>query len=312
MSRPARADSMTHRPPARAPVYLVDASVYIFRAWFSMPDQFSDAAGRPTNAVYGFARFLCELLEETGAQQAAVAFDESLTSSFRNEIFPAYKANREPAPEALQRQFAWCKDLARHLGLPVYSDARFEADDLIASLARHCRGQRLAFCVVSGDKDLAQLVGQQDTWWDFARRRRLDAAGVLTHFGVRPDQIADFLALTGDAVDNIPGVPGVGPKTAAALLRHFSNLDSLYDRLEEIPHLSLRGARTLPAKLRSNEAAARLARRLTGLDPDIAGVHADPRVDRSSGDGDALDALLDGLGFGAPLRKRLQRQRTST
>lgn len=291
------------------PVYLIDASVYVFRAWFSMPDQFSDASGRPTNAVYGFARFLCELLEETSARQAAVAFDESLTTSFRNEIYPDYKANREPAPEDLQRQFAWCKDLTRHLGLPVYADARFEADDLIASLAQHCREADLAVCVVSGDKDLAQLVGTRDSWWDFARRRRLDNTGVATHFGVRPEQIADFLALTGDAVDNIPGVPGIGPKTAAALLNHFGDLDSIFERLEEIPFLSLRGARTLPVKLKAGEAAARLARRLTGLQTDIAQVHAAPEIERNAGNGDALDALLDALGFGLPLRQRLHRQR---
>lgn len=291
------------------PVYLIDASVYVFRAWFSMPDQFSDGAGRPTNAVYGFARFLCELLEETSARHAAVAFDESLTTSFRNQIYPDYKANREPAPQELQRQFAWCKDLARHLGLPVYADARFEADDLIASLAHHCRAQDLPICVVSGDKDLAQLIGTRDSWWDFARRRRLDDAGVAAHFGVRAEQIADYLALTGDAVDNIPGVPGIGPKTAAALLRHFGDLNSIYERLEEIPYLSLRGARTLPLKLKAGETAARLARQLTGLQTDIAPVHAAPETRRSTGNGDALDALLDALGFGLPLRQRLHRQR---
>ena len=291
------------------PVYLIDASVYVFRAWFSMPDQFMDAAGRPTNAVYGFARFLCELLEETSARQAAVAFDESLTTSFRNEIYPAYKANREPAPDDLQRQFGWCKDLARHLGLPVYADARYEADDLIASLARHCRDAKTTVCVVSGDKDLAQLVGQGDWWWDFARRQRLDQRGVQARFGVKPEQIADFLALTGDAVDNIPGIAGVGPKTAAALLNHFGDLDSVFERLHEIPFLSLRGARQLPLKLKAGEDAARLARRLTGLYADIEQVHADPQVDRSAGNADALDALLDALGFGLPLRQRLHRQR---
>ncbi len=293
----------------RERAYLIDASVYIFRAWYSMPDQFSDQAGRPTNAVYGFARFLCELLEQTRAGLVAIAFDESLTSSFRNDIYPAYKANREPAPEPLQRQFAWCQDLARHLGLPVYVDARFEADDLIASLAGHCRGQELAFSVVSGDKDLAQLIGEGDEWWDFARRRRLDHAGVHKHFGVRPDQIADFLALTGDAVDNIPGVPGIGPKTAVALLTHFDNLDQLFARLDEIPFLSLRGARALPARLKQHEPEARLARRLTGLACDVSQLGLQACIQRNAGNADALDALLDDLGFGRPLRERLHRQR---
>jgi len=291
------------------PVYLVDASVYIFRAWFSMPDRFADAAGRPTNAVYGFARFLCELLEETEARDIAVAFDESLTTSFRNDIYSDYKANRDPAPEALQLQFAWCKDLTRLLGLPVYFNDRFEADDLIAGLAGLNRSQGRTICVVTGDKDLAQLVHEGDFWWDFARKRRFDSTGIRNHFGVHPHQIADFLALTGDAVDNIPGVPGVGPKTAQALLAHFGSLDAIYDRLDEIAWLKIRGAKSLAAKLRSNEGAARLARQLTGLDDRIEALGEAPTVARTSGQGDLLDALLDGLGFGRPLRERLHRQR---
>lgn len=290
-----------------SPSYLVDASVYIFRAWHSMPDEFVDPAGRPTNAVYGFARFLCELIEETQATQLAVAFDGALDSSFRNRIYPAYKANREPAPEALKRQFAWCQDLARALGLPVHISDSHEADDLIASLARFCRQQQQAVCVVSGDKDLAQLVGDQDTWWDFARRRRLNAQGVAEHFGVRPAQLADFLALTGDAVDNIPGVPGIGPKTAAALLGHFNDLDSLFERLDEVAWLSLRGARTLASKLRQHEADARLARQLTGLADDLSALHHSAALQRTAGQPDHLDALLDSLGFGQGLRTRLHR-----
>ena len=293
----------------RQPTFLVDASVYIFRAWFSMPDRFSDASGRPTNAVYGFARFLSELIEQTQARQLAVAFDESLTTSFRNEIYPDYKANRDPAPAELKRQFAWCRDLTRSLGIGVYADGYYEADDLIATLARHCRDRGDAVCVVTGDKDLAQLIeGPQDSWWDFSRRRRLDQAGVLEHFGVRPDQIADFLALSGDAVDNIPGVPGVGPKTASALLAHFGSLDAVYNRLDEIAWLKIRGAKKLGRRLKEHEAAARLARRLTGLASDIPHLDTDA-IARSGGCRDSLDALLDSLGFGRPLRERLHRVR---
>ncbi len=297
------------RSDASRPVYLVDASMYIFRAWFSMPDRFADHAGRPTNAVYGFARFLCELLEKTSARKVAVAFDESLTTSYRNEIYPEYKANREPAPEELKRQFGWCRDLALHSGLPVYSHARFEADDLIASLARHCREHHQPYCVVTGDKDLTQLVGEQDSWWDFARNNRLDAQGVHQRLGVHPHQVADYLALTGDSVDNIPGIPGVGPKTAAALLSHFGDLDALFSRLDEVAWLKIRGAKTLAARLREHEAAARLARQLTGLTDSIEEVHVQPRIERNNGNADALDALLDGLGFGRPLRERLHGHR---
>lgn len=289
-------------------VHLIDASIYIFRAWYSMPDAFSDASGRPTNAVYGYAKFLCEFLEETDSQHAAVAFDESLASSFRNELYPAYKANREPAPPELERQFAWCKDLTRSLGLPTYADKRFEADDLIATLAGCWRDRGHPVWVVTGDKDLAQLVlGPGDAWWDYARRNRLDAQGVHDRFGVRPGQIADYLALTGDAVDNIPGVPGIGPKTAAALLTHFETIDSLYQRLEELKFLKLRGAKSLIPRLKTHEETVRLSRRLTGLDAVIERVEAEPEVQRTRPDPDSMDVLLDTLGFGQTLRQRLHR-----
>lgn len=292
--------------PNSNPTYLVDASVYIFRAWFSMPEGFANPQGQPTNAVYGFARFLCELIEQTQTTSLAIAFDESLTQSFRNEIYPDYKANRDPAPEDLKRQFYWCRDLVGTLGIPAYWSDRYEADDLLASLATHCQSSNQAICVVSGDKDLAQLVmGPDDTWWDFSKNRRLDAAGVHAHFGVHPHQIADFLALTGDAVDNIPGVPGIGPKSAAALLAHFGDLDSVLNRKEEVEWLSLRGAKRIAKALKDHEQAARLARELTGLAHDIELVHANPLIDRTPGSPDGLDALMDALGFGVPLRKRL-------
>jgi len=293
---------------SRPAVHLIDASIYIFRAWYSMPEDFADPQGRPTNAVYGFARFLCEFLETTGSRHVTAAFDESLAGSFRNEIYPDYKANREPAPADLERQFGWCKDLARAVGLPVHVHARFEADALIAALARHWRGRGHPVAVVTGDKDLAQLVAADgDLWWDFARDQRLDAAGIAAKFGVRPDQIADYLALTGDPVDNIPGVPGIGPKTAAALLGHFGTLDALFERLDELAFLKLRGARSLIPRLRQHEPTVRLARQLTGLDAVIAELDAIEHSERGPVDADALDALLDSLGFGRTLRERLHR-----
>ncbi|MDT8450116.1 MAG: 5'-3' exonuclease H3TH domain-containing protein [Wenzhouxiangellaceae bacterium] len=288
------------------PVHLIDASIFIFRAWYSMPEDFADPAGRPTNAVYGFARFLCEFLERTATRHVAAAFDESLTTSFRNEIFPDYKANRDPAPEDLKRQIGWCKDLTRCLGVPVYVHKRFEADDLIAALARYWRARGHPVAVVTGDKDLAQLLaGPDDAWWDFARDNRLDHAGVEARFGVRPDQIADFLALTGDPVDNIPGVPGVGPKTAASLLAHFGTVDALFERLDELAFLKIRGAKTLIGRLRRHEDTVRLARRLTGLDAAIAEIDDGDHDGFARRDPDALDALLDSLGFGRTLRERL-------
>lgn len=272
-----------------------------------MPAEFSNGSGQPTGAVYGFARFLCELLEQTGSGHIAVAFDGSLTSSFRNEIYPEYKANREPAPPELKRQIQWCRAVAGCLGLPCYVHDRYEADDLIGTLAAAWRARGHPLHILSSDKDLAQLVEAGDIWWDFTRRRRLDADQITQHFGVRPDQIADFLALAGDGVDNIPGVPGVGPKTAGPLLVHFKTLDGLYGRLEEIQYLkSIRGARTLGAKLRRHREDAYLARRLTGIVCDVEEVLADPTVERRAADSALLEDLMDEMGFGQMLRQRLK------
>jgi 5'-3' exonuclease len=290
--------------PALSPVYLVDASVYLFRAWFSMPDEFVNAAGQPTNAVYGFSGFLCSLLEQTGAEYVAVAFDESLSSSYRNEIYPEYKANREPAPESLKRQFAWARSVAEAMGLPCYSDERYEADDLIGTLADHWRRRGHPICVVTSDKDLAQLVREGDHWWDFSRNQKLNARQLTAKFGVTPAQMADYLALTGDAVDNIPGVPGIGPKSASALLNHFGDLDSIYDRLDEVQHLSLRGAKSLQKKLDMHRQAAELARRLTVIETAVESALVAPELRRGETDVAGLNRLFDELQFGGMLRQR--------
>jgi 5'-3' exonuclease len=285
-------------------VYLVDASIYLFRAWHSMPDAFLNERGQPTNAVYGFTGFLCSLLEQARPSHVGVAFDLSLTTSFRNDIYPDYKANRDPAPEELQRQFTWARDVAEAMGLSCYGDPRFEADDLIGTLAAFWRDRGHAIHVVTGDKDLAQLLRDGDSWWDFARNTRLGPDGVLERFGVTPSQIPDYLALTGDPVDNIPGVPGVGPKTAVALLAHFGDLDSMFERLGEVEHLRIRGARTLAPKLETHRETAELARRLTGIDCRVPSALESPDVQRGSLDEARLNRLFDELSFGGMLRQR--------
>jgi 5'-3' exonuclease len=286
------------------PVYLVDASVYIFRAWFSMPDDFVNAAGQPTNAVYGFSGFLCSLLEQTSAEHVAIAFDESLTTSYRNEIYPEYKANRDPAPEELKRQFGWARAVAEAMGLRCYADGRYEADDLIGTLAEYWRARGHPICVVTSDKDLAQVIGEADHWWDFSRNQKLDARQLTEKFGVEPRQMADFLALTGDSVDNIPGVPGIGPKSAAALLAQFGDLDSLYERLDEVPALPIRGAKSIHRKLADHRGAAELARRLTLIETAVESALAAPDLLRTEVDMARLNRLFDDLAFGGMLRQR--------
>jgi 5'-3' exonuclease len=288
-------------------VYLVDASVYIFRAWFSMPDDFVNSRGEPTNAVYGFSGFLCNLLEQTGAEHVAVAFDESLSKSYRNEIYPEYKANRDPAPEELKRQFSWARAVAEAMGLQCYADDRYEADDLIGTLAEYWRARGHPICVVTSDKDLAQLVGEQDYWWDFSRNQKLNAKQLTEKFGVMPEQMADYLALAGDSVDNIPGVPGVGPKSASALLGHFGSLDTLYERLDEVQHLGIRGAKSLQKKLSDHREAAELAKKLTVIEKSVESALSSPELGRSVVDEARLNRLFDELSFGGMLRQRCLR-----
>jgi 5'-3' exonuclease len=292
---------MSAAPPT---LYLVDASLYVFRAWHSMPDEFQDADGWPTNAVHGFARFLLELLERERPRHIAIAFDEALDSCFRNTLYPAYKANRESAPEELKRQFRHCKALCEALGLPVLAHSDYEADDLIGTALHVARADGHRGVIVSADKDLSQLLVGMDEQWDYARNQRWSMAGVKARHGVDAHQIADYLALTGDAVDNIPGVPGVGPKTAAVLLAHFGSLDALLARVDEVPFLRLRGAAQVAVKLRQHREQALLWRQLTTIALDAPLAMRD--FARRRADSAALLGLCEQLRFGPLTRRRLQ------
>jgi 5'-3' exonuclease len=287
------------------PVHLVDASLYVFRAWHSMPPEFQDREGWPVNAVHGFARFVLELLERQRPERIVVAFDESLDSNFRNEIYPAYKANREAAPEELKRQFAHCQRLCRALGLPVLADGRYEADDLIGAALGQVRRAGHAGLIISADKDLSQLLDADDEQWDYARNERWRADGVKARYGVHAHQIADYLGLTGDAIDNIPGVPGIGAKTAAILLAHFGSLDELLERVAEVPFLRMRGSAQHAQRLRDHRDVALLSRQLATID-----VNAPLPPDLGDGarrapDAAALESLCEDLRFGPMTRRRL-------
>jgi 5'-3' exonuclease len=279
-------------------LYLVDASMYVFRAWYSMPDRFVDVDGRPVNAVHGFARFLLDFLERSGASHAVTAFDIALAGSFRKAIYPAYKANREPAPPELMRQFEYCRELAAAFGLAVLADAAYEADDLIGSVQAAMRRYAFRAVIVSADKDFGQLLDAADEQWDYARGLRWDADGVRTRLGVSARQVVDYLALTGDVSDNIPGVAGIGRKSAAALLAHFGDLDTLLTRIDEVPFLRLRGARSLAAKLRAHADQARLSQRLARIALDAPVPDTPQAFARHMPDAVVLDALLERLRFG--------------
>ncbi len=273
---------MSNYPERGAPtVYLIDASIYIFRAWFSVPDSMRGEDGSPVNAAYGFCRFLTEFVERSQAHYVAVAFDESLTQSFRNDLYPQYKMNRELPPKELSEQFKLCRRIAEAAGLHCLAHNRYEADDLIATAAKSMRNDGYRVGIVSGDKDLAQVLRGHDFWWDFARDRQLGAVQVVEKFGVPPETIQDYLGLCGDAVDNIPGVPGVGPKTATALLQEFGDVETLYERLSDVQHLKVRGAKSLAPKLREHKDQAFLSKELATVAYD-APIEISPQALRRS------------------------------
>lgn len=287
------------------PLYLIDASVYVFRAYFSLPITLVDLDGFPANAVYGFADFLARLLDATKAEHIGVAFDESLTTSFRNEIYPAYKANRELPPPELEAQLESCQELASALGLPTFASKRYEADDLIGTLAARMRPIGFSAVFVSTDKDLMQLLQDGDTWWNFARDERLGAEDVKDRFGVGPGQIVDLIALAGDKVDNIPGVPGVGLKTAAALLNQFGSLDAVYAGLEKVSALPFRGAKSVQTALEKARDQAYLSQRLARIALDAPVELGSEALARQPIDRAWLVELCDRLQFGEAIRSRL-------
>jgi 5'-3' exonuclease len=288
-------------------VYLIDASIYIFRAYFSVPDALTNNEGQLINALHGFAGFLAEFLEREKPRHVAVAFDESLTTSFRNEIYPAYKANRESPPEELRLQFGFCRQLVQALGLPDFSSAHYEADDLIGTLAQRMREQGFPVVILSADKDLAQLLEEGDMLWDYARHRKHHYEGVIDWLGVSAGQVADWLALAGDSADNIPGVPGIGAKTAAALLAEFGSLQDIYEQIDAVADLKIRGAARVQRLLQEHKEDAMLARRLTGIVTDADMKNEVQDVLRRSVSEDELKAVCEQLGLGRMTQADLTR-----
>jgi 5'-3' exonuclease len=309
MTLAARSGKVARAPGGvqRYVIFLVDASVYVFRAYHSMLPEMRDRDGNPVHAVFGFARFLGDLIERVRPAYIAVAFDERRAASYRNRIYPAYKANRERAPADLVQQFECCRELCRHLGVAMFVDPEYEADDLIGTLSCVMRAQGVRAAYITRDKDLAQLMRDGDLFWDFGWRGQFGYHDIERHFGVVPERFADYLALTGDSSDNIPGVPGIGHRTAAILMKAFGSLDELYADLAHVARLPLRGAGTLGARLAAHRESVYLARRLTRIACDLSlGVSAGT-LRRRAPDLPALGRLYDRLGFGPYLRRQGER-----
>lgn len=286
-----------------APIHLVDASIYVFRGYFSLPDTFRSRDGEAVNGVYGYTGFLLDLLD-TGPTHVSLAFDESLTTCYRNDIYPEYKANRELPDDNLKYQFEMCREITRLLGLHFLSLRRYEADDIIGTLHKKLARKR-PVVIVTRDKDLGQLLRADDRLWDFAADDLAGPAEIEAKFGVAPGQIADYLALAGDSVDNIPGAPGIGAKTAAKILNHFGDIDTLYRSLDELESLGIRGAARVRSTLAENEETVRMFREITRIktDIDIDVKLNDLRV--SARDTAGVEAFCEEMNFGQRMRNRL-------
>ncbi len=246
-----------------ATLILIDATAFVFRAYHAMRP-LTSADGVPTGALFGYSQMVMSLVRESGATHAAAVFDAP-GPSFRDELYGEYKANRPECPEAIRIQIPLCMEFSRLIGLPVFSETGFEADDIIATLARKWPGEQDRIVVYSADKDLMQLVDGRVSLYDPMRGKWYDPQGVFEKFQVRPSQMGDYLALVGDASDNVPGVPGIGARTASKLLAEHGTLEEI---LEAARHPERIPGRTGEA-LRAHEAQARLSRRLVTLHEDV-------------------------------------------
>jgi len=281
-------------------VHLIDAPVYVFRAWVTLPAM-PAPSGLPTGAAYGYVNTLLRFLREREPTHVAACFDHAITS-FRNELFPGYKQSRgTEVPPDLAPQFAFCIEASRALGVATYEAPEYEADDLIATLTERAVEEGSHAEIVSADKDLTQLVREDGSarFHDLARSRTLDADGVRAKFGVAPAQIPDYLALLGDKVDDLPGVPGFGARTAAAALSAFGTLEAIPAEASGWAGVPVRGAERLAASWRAHRARALRVRALATLVRDVPGFAA--RVEDTAWRGahrEEFGALCARLGWG--------------
>ncbi len=291
-----QADAAPHR------LYLIDGSGYIFRAYHALPPLTRKSDGMPVGAVSGFCNMLASLRERAEADgrlsHMAVIFDAGRVT-FRNEIYPAYKANRDETPEDLIPQFAPIKQATRAFALPAIEMEGFEADDLIATYARMARLRGMEVVVVSSDKDLMQLVREGVSLFDPMKNRPIGPAEVMEKFGVSPDKVVDVQALAGDSTDNVPGVPGIGVKTAAELINAYGDLDSLLARAGEIKQPKRRET------LLTNADKARVSRELVKLKDDVTVGPSLEDLAIKAVEWPTLDAFLEEMEF-RTLRGRLE------
>jgi 5'-3' exonuclease len=249
-------------------LFLIDGSSYIFRAFYAIPP-LTNSAGLPTNAIFGFSNILLKFLKQYNPEYVAVALDAG-RKTFRNDILAEYKANRPEAPPDLIPQFPYFRKVLDALNLPLLELPGYEADDIIATLCERLCGQGCELVVVSSDKDLMQLVTDSIKLLDSAKDLWIGRDEVREKFGVTPEQVIEVMGLMGDAVDNIPGVKGIGEKTAIALIQQFQTLENLFAHLDEMEQMQLRGAVRIRQILEAGKDTAFLSRDLATVKRDVA------------------------------------------
>jgi len=284
---------------------LIDGSGFIFRAYHAIP-HLSTTKGVPTNAVYGFTTMLLKALREHAPTHVALVFDAG-RKSFRNEIDPGYKASRPEAPDDLKSQFPLVRDVARALAVPIVEEQGVEADDVIGTLACRARERGWEVVVVTGDKDFAQLVDEKVSLYDpmaeaSGRGGWTGAGEVEKKLGVRPEQVVEYMAILGDKIDDVPGIPGVGEVTAAALVRHFGTVEAMLERPDEIPKAVTRGGERLKEKIVANAERIRTNKRLVALKCDMELPYAPETFGRRSMDDLRVRALFSELEFSRLLK----------
>ena len=251
----------------QSPLILVDGSSYLFRAFHGLPP-LTNSKGMATGAVYGVINMLRSLLKDYQSKHVAVIFDAK-GKTFRDDIYGEYKANRPPMPDELREQIQPLHEIIRAMGFPIIVESGVEADDVIGTLSRIASEQQRRTIISTGDKDMAQLVNDHVSLVNTMTNTTMDRQGVIDKFGIPPELIIDYLALKGDKVDNIPGVPGVGDKTALGMLQGLGSIDNIYQNLDKIAGLGFRGSKTMAVKMRDNEEQARLSYLLATIKLDV-------------------------------------------
>ncbi|WP_239017270.1 DNA polymerase I [Seongchinamella sediminis] len=285
------------------PIVLVDGSSYVYRAFHALP-MLTTSEGRNSGAVRGVISMLRKLVAEYPESPVAVVFDAK-GKTFRDDIFAEYKAQRPPMPDELREQIEPIHGIVRAMGLPFLCIEGVEADDVIGTLARQASAQGRDVVISTGDKDMAQLVDRHTTLVNTMTGTVLDEAGVKEKFGIPPELIIDFLALMGDKVDNIPGVPGVGEKTALGLLQGLGGLDEIYASLDKVAGLSFRGAKSMGAKLEAEKDKAYLSYELATIKTDVELAQSPEQLANGEPDREALVDWFTRMEFRAWLEELL-------